>query len=406
MTTLKDVISGNTAQDEQMHRSKTKERPMAEVSLQSISKESVQHTKTQQDPTPELVWLTPATGTQIATPPEYTEGYYIYCKDTSDIWYAPTKFCLDQNFIYREDLEIYQLTGTAADAHWYSTRFAAHERGTHPSCKCYILDNPCNESIEVYYDSAYPSLKYGKATPKGCFVHQYANRFHRDMAILELDDLYSNSSLKEAVRLTKRDLGPKEAIIVSDGAWMKESCSAACYYLDATQVIKLTSGFCPEIVEQAVLTAEIRGAYNALSICKAMQKTNIRYYYDNTSILNVFHNRKTEYIPEVRKYKELLTELDNAGYQIEFIELHPKTGEQRDTDNRALQFFHNRCDSECREMADIFSKDYKKFATQDDKSGTTYKQFQQQKQKPRNSGKPVSYNSQGQKRHGGFTAYK
>lgn len=27
-------------------------------------------------------------------------------------------------------------------------------------------------------------LKYGKATPNGSFIHSYANRFERDMAIL------------------------------------------------------------------------------------------------------------------------------------------------------------------------------------------------------------------------------
>lgn len=372
MSTLKDVLNGNVP-EESMHRSTTKERPSEEVKLNSVSKESVQHTKTQKDPTDDLVALTTRMGQDFDV--VKAEGFLVYCKDTTDIWYAPDKLCLDKNFIYREDLEIYAITNLEEAEAWFMDRYRRHERGTHPSTKCYILDNPCNETYEVYYDSNYPTLKYGKATPRGCFIHQFPNRFHRDMAILELDDLYSNSSLKQAVQLTKREFKDNEAIIVSDGAWMKETCSAACFYLDNKQGVKLTNGFCPTEPDQAVLIAEITAATLALGVCKVFSKKKIKYYYDNTSILNVFRNRKTEYIEEIKKYKDLLIEMDKQGYQVEFIELHPKTGENRDTDNHALQFFHNRCDSECREMADVFAKDYRQFAVQADKKGTTYRQF-------------------------------
>ena len=401
---LKEVLSGSV-EEVQVHRSTTKERPTEEVRLQSVSRESTQHTKSQKDPTDDLIELT-----GDAPIIEGYDGYLVYCKDTAQIWYAPTKQCLDANFIYRDDLEILNMDGKENEVRvWYETRWFAHDHGVKPSRKCYILDNPCNESYEVYYDSNYPSLKYGKATPKGCFIHCYSNRFHRDMAILELDDLYTNSSLKAAVNLTKKKLNAHDAIIVSDGAWMKESCASACFYIDNKSVVKLTQGFCPSEPDQAVLISELTAAYNAISLCKANMKTNIRFYYDNTSILNCFRNRKTEYIDEVRRYKALLNELDEAGFIIEFIELHPKTGEERELDNRALQYFHNRCDQECREMADIFAKDYKEFATQDTKEGKTYKQFRQEtapKKKPQGGNKPTSYNSQGQRRYGGFNAYK
>jgi hypothetical protein len=237
---------------------------------------------------------------------------------------------------------------------------------------CYILDIPGNETYEVYYESNYASLKYGMATPTGTFIHKYPNRFHRDMAILELDKLYSESSVKKASKQIEKALKPNEAIVISDGAWLKNVCASAVWYIDATSAIKMTEGIIPTEQDQAVLIAEIRGATNAFQLCMAKGKKKIRYYYDNTSILNVFRNRKTEYIEEVKQYKELLEEMDRNGYQVTFIELHPKTGEDRIDDNKALLFFHNSCDAECRSMTDIFKKDYKSYAGVDEKEGKSY----------------------------------
>lgn len=395
-TTFKDLVMGvyQRSEEERIHRSKTHERPTEEVQLGSVSKESVKYAKTQKDPTPELVEYTkPLTEAEMPS-----TGYLIWCDWSQQVWHAPTKLCLDQNFIYREDIEVLTITSTAEAYAWYSDKIANVELGIYPSRKCYILDNPGVEQYEVYHESNYPSLKYGYSTPKGCFIHCYPNRFHRDMAIMELDDLYTNSSLKEAVKFTKKQLGPRDAVIVSDGAWMKESCSSSFVYIDDKSVIKMTEGFCPTDVDQAVLIAEINGAYRAFKLCMERQKANIRYYYDNTSILNVFRNRKTEYIDEVKRYKDLLEKMDAYGYNIEFIELHPKTGEERDTDNKALQFFHNGCDQQCREMSDIFSKDYRNFAVQDTKEGKTYKDFKKEyapkpKQGGNNYRKPGSGNN-------------
>lgn len=381
---LHDLVTGAVAPEESIHRTKKhKDRPTEEVELKSFSKESFVVAKTQKDPTDDLVEYTkPLDASSMPT-----EGYLVWCAWSEQMWWAHSKLCLDQNFIYREDIDILDISNSDEPFTWYSEKTAGVEQGIYPSRKCYILDNPGNETYEVYHDSNYPSLHYGRSTPKGCFIHCYPNRFHRDMAILELDDLYTNSSLKEAAKLTEKNLGVDEAIIVSDGAWMKESCSSTFFYMDNMSVVKQTEGFLPTDGDQAVLIAEINGAYRALKMCMERQKRKIRYYYDNTSILNVFRNRKTEYIEEVKRYKDLLEKMDNYGYVIEFIELHPKTGEDRETDNRALQYFHNGCDMACREMCDIYSKDYKAFASADDKKGKTYSEFKKENApKPRNQG--------------------
>lgn len=99
-------------------------------------------------------------------------------------------------------------------------------------------------------------------------------------------------------------------------------------------------------------TSDINGAYWALKKCMERAKAEITYY---------------------------------LGYKINFVELHPKTGETRDTDNKALQFFHNRCDAACRDMADICRKDYKAFTTNGSKDGKTLAKLQEEsKPKPKN----------------------
>ena len=112
-----------------------------------------------------------------------------------------------------------------------------------PRFGCYILDSPSIEKYEVYYDSNYPKMQYGLATPMGCAIHKYKDRFHRDMAILELDILYSQASKIRAREFTKMELKPNEAIIVSDGAYLKNACLCAIFYIAADQIMKLSVGF-------------------------------------------------------------------------------------------------------------------------------------------------------------------
>jgi len=365
------------------HRHTDMKRPEEEVNLLSLALEDTEYRRHTADPTPDLIEV--KNGLTPDELPKATEdAYLVWCEWSRQTWFCPTKKCLNQNFIYREDLLIEKTDTQEALENFYHDHGGIHNPGIISTRKCYILDDPANESYEVYYDSAMPSLKYGKATPNGMFVHCYDNRFHRDMAILELDDLYSNQSSKKAGRLVSRPYGADEAIIVSDGAWMKDSCSASFVYLDNTLVIDHTVGFCPSEPDQAVLIAEITGATEALKMCAQNNKTNIKYYYDNTSILNVFKNHKTEYIREIKEYKDLLADMDKQGYKIEFIELHPKTGEERNKDNKALMFFHNKCDQNCRNMADIFTKDYRVFATDSKRDGSTYEDVKNSMPKPKN----------------------
>lgn len=357
------------------------DRPTEEVILGSVDDENLEIVKTQQGPTKDLISL--ARGLQTSDIPTYSSGYLIWCKDTEEMWYAPTLVCLNQNFIYRGDLEIIEVTTFKDVEHFYAPRMQQLLPGIQTRKSCFILDNPGNETYEVYYDPAYPSQHYGKATPQGCFIHKYPNRFQRDMAILNLDNIYTNSSAKAAAKSTAAKLKRNEAIIVSDGAWMKDTSSFAFFYMDDTSVVKQVEGCAPSDPDQAVLISEINGAYRALSMCKQRGKKHITYYYDNTSIVNVFRNRKTEYIEEVERYKGLCIDMDALGYDITFVELHPKTGETRALDNRALQYFHNVCDAECRSMADICRKEYKAYANTDDKRGNTYRDLPKAQQRNR-----------------------
>lgn len=371
------------------------ERPKDKVDLSYISRDVPERKKVQADPTEDLVFLPVGVTDKILLP--YLSGYFVICKDTMQAWVAPTKECLDANFIYRDDLEITEcVTGYDLWAAYDEAGVNTWNPGIITRKKCYILDNPGNESYEVYYDTNYPSLSYGKATPNGMFIHAYANRFHRDMAIMELDTIYSESSKKRASDYVRKQLDTTEAIIISDGCWMKEVCSSSCWYLDNESIMQLSSGQIPSEPDQAVLISEITGATLALKLCMLNGKKHITYYYDNTSILNVFRNRKTEYIKEVKAYKELLEELDRSGYTINFVELHPKTGKDRDSENRALMYFHNSCDRACREMSDIFTKDYKSYACSGSTDGKTYKEAKQEFKPKGRQGQSNGYKKPGQ----------
>lgn len=408
---LKDVVNDNVEAVEKAPRKKdVVERPDSEVQLGSLDSEIHEYVKIQKDPTDDLVLLPRCrAGWEPNTFFKYLidnkpEGYLVWCEDTEEMWWAHDKHCLDANFIYREDLVIVEITSMEQAEAFYDEKTADLRPGVH-TCKVqYILDNPGNETYEVYHDSNYPTTHYGKATPTGMFIHRYTNRFHRDMAILTLDKEYSNSSHKEAAKLTAKKMGADEAIIISDGAWLKEKASCCFFYLDNLSVVKMTEGTLPSDADQAVLISEINGAFNALSFCKARGKHSIKYYYDNTSIVNIFRNRKMEYLDEVKRYKKLLEDMLNEGYDVTFIELHPKTDENKDAENKALIYFHNTCDAECRQISDIIKKDYKAFANDSNKQGKTYNQIKQDfkpKGKPANRG---GYNNNN--RGGGYNKPK
>lgn len=405
-------VNEDVAENEEqvsLHRTKNViERPTEEVTLNKVYQGCIEVTKTQSDPTEDLVFIEPGLeeeefkkflteedvrlrlgGLLAEAGIELSKGYIIYDVNTFDTFIAPTEKCLNANFIFREDLIIKQYEGFDGAYECYKEMGGKQPAGVLSRKTCYILDNPADETYEVYYDSTYPSRVYGQATPKGCFVHKYKNRFHRDMAILTLDATYTVSSKKMAQKLTKKKMGENEAIVISDGAYMKDSITSAVVYIDNQSVFKLTQGTLASEKEQSVLIAEINGAYNALKMCQLNKKTKITYYYDNTSILNVFKNRKTEYIEEIKRYKDLLINMSEQGYSVEFIEVHPKTDENKKNENQAVLYFHNRCDDECREMCELYSRDYVSYVQSNNKKGQDFKDFRREntpKGKPKNNG--------------------
>lgn len=372
---------------EAKHRSKTvAERPTEEYKLHNVTIEPFERKKYQSDPTDDLIEIPAGLDASELLNLIVGGGKSLYCmvwcKDTCQTWACPTKLCLDQNFIYREDLEFWFFDGPdgkgSGGYDFYASRGGNVSSGWITRKTCYILDSPAEEHYEVYYDPSFPAMKYGKVTPNGMFIHKYKDRFYRDMKIMELDKLYEESSKAAASEMSKREFGANEAIVISDGCFMQNVCASSYYYIDSATLMKFTQGIIPSEPDQAVLISEIAGATAALQMCRTRSKKKITYYYDNTSIINVLRNRKTEYIQEVVEYKNLLKNLDVNGYEVKFIELHPKTGDNREEANKALMFFHNYCDKECQDMARIFSRDYRSIAMNDTSDGKTLKQVQKE----------------------------
>lgn len=358
------------------HRSKNVlERPQSQVELKSMLPYDFEPRKEQRDPTEDLVIL-PRVVNELhrdmfnkADMEDGQPGFVIYCSWSEDTWFCPTRKCLDTNFIYRNDIDIYEVED---DELAYQTAVKLTGDlypGVVPKKVCYVLDDPGNETYEVYYDVNFPKAKYGKTTPNGMFIHRYANRFHRDMFILEIDAYYSNSSSKQAGKLVSKGYDVDEAIIISDGCWLRNSCASSFVYLDKTDVVSQTRGFLPSEPEQSVLIAEIVAAMDAIRYAVNRDKKNITLYYDNSSIINVFRNRRMEYLPEIVEYKQLLTSLSDTSISLTFTDIHPKSGENREEENKALMYFHNMCDRSCREMTEVFKKDYRSIASNGSKVG-------------------------------------
>lgn len=356
-------------------------RPEERVELNKVIQNDNIVVKQQLEPTGDLIKVNAGLNTgdflKIIKHTNKSSGFLIFDKNTGCTYLALTETCLNANFIYRDDLDIFNYKKELDAWSFYKERGALVDPGVETRKSCYILDNPADETYEVYYDTNYPKKVYGQTTPKGCYIHKYKNRFHRDMAIMELDSLYTQSSKKLAQKLTSVELKDNEAIIISDGASMKGSIASAVYFIDNKSVLKMTQGTLASDKDKASTIAEINGAYNALMMCKAMNKTNIKYYYDNTSILDIFRNRKTEYIEEIKRYKELLLDLYNNGYKVEFIEVHPKITEDKQNDNQAVIYLHNRCDDECRTMCELFTRDYINNVKSNEKVGKTFNEFRQ-----------------------------
>lgn len=379
METLKDVVLGNVKKDETNDtvKNKTTERPNEEYVLQAVISAESKKRPVQNYPTIDVIEFPPVMQSEeldayIKENGIEPSGFVVWCSYTQQLWYVPTRLCLDQNFIYRDDLEITEISSLEELAELYESTAAVVDLSIITKKCCYILDCPADESYEVYADPSYPIDKYGKATPNGMFVMKYSNRFKRDTAILKLDKKYADKSIKDAKELAVSILSENEAIVISDGSAIKDICTCAHYYIDRDSLIKMSQGFVASNGEMANLVSEIKGVTNALKMCYMNGKKVVRYYYDNVAIVNVFSSRRTEGLKEVAEYKELLNKMYEDGFEVTFIEIHPKTGSDRIDDNKAILFFHNYCDVECRDIANLYTRNYRKFAAADNKSGKKY----------------------------------
>lgn len=334
---------------------KVQERPKSEVTLKAL----INKTTYQCEPeAPAGVHLLQP-GSSIRLPDfATTAGFLVWCADTQQTWYVESKQHLDAGFIYRDDLIIYPCDDLS-DAQATARNL---NRDVDPNGmvrkSCYIMDDPIAGSYEVYYDPNYPLKHYGKSTPTGRNIWKYKNRWERDLDILELDAHYSEESKQEAKELIHNVLKDEDAIIISDGAWNLGVSAYSYVYIDSTRFSRVSEGCTPSSETQAVLIAEISGAYEALQRCILYGKTNVKYYYDNAQVLNTISSKRCAAVKEVQQYRELCEKFQEIGGTITYIQIHPKTGEDRGDMNRAVKYFHTLCDKECRVTADICSRDY------------------------------------------------
>lgn len=308
--------------------------------------ESVKRMKYQKDPTSDLIEVFKDRC------PKFTKAgaYYVFCEDTEQAWYCPTQDCLDSNFVYRDDLTIYKLDSKDDLQAAYGETIEKVNRNYITKKTCFILNNPAAMTYEVYYEPTYPAVKYGKQTPSGMCTLRYKNRFHRDLDIMRLDELYASMSCKKAGD-TKKQLDDDEAIIISEGCCIADLCAEVFYYIDKTSVVKITEG-CACVGEEQL---KILGAINVLSFCQLRGKKKITYVCNSNDVtLNVFKNNEAERSNEVKAYKKLCNEMVEKEYTIKFAELQLEDNEDADEQDRAFKLFKGYCEKECQDMVNIF----------------------------------------------------
>lgn len=293
----------------------------------------------------------------------------IYSKET---WYAPDIICLNKNFVFREDVRIVQVKDKqeALDI-WLTFNEGITPSRLYSRFK-YILDDPAAGTYWPFSSSDYVPKHYGKPVLQGTVIHKCKNRFQRDSLILMLEQKYTSESEKDVRELGKAELSDNEAIIVSDGSSRESTVSYCYYYMDNKSILR-QSGCCT-LTGGAKCTssvAEIIGGLNAIKQCVAQGKHVIKYYFDNSVIINVFKSHKLDNIPEIKEYKNYLNQLNAEGYEILFCDLHPKTDKQKYKLNKALTYLHNSCDSECIVMAKMHYRNYTKKAMTDESTGNS-----------------------------------
>lgn len=319
-------------------------------------------------------------GTYSTNIPEEDTKYLVLCRDTRDVWLCLRKQILDDNFLFRDDLEIKEIKSDLVMANLLVECIGECIVPNEPTKVCYILDKRFAEEYTPYYDPNYPELKYGKKTPVGMAVLRFGNRFKRDAAIRVLEEKYAEKPFGSAVNLVSKKLPDDAAIIVSDGSKSDNSISAAFYYVDNSRIEKGAIALEPSTPEQGVLIAEILGATKALLTCETYGKKKITYYYDNCAIIHVFNSEKLREVPEVKTYKALCESLVAKGYDVTFCELHPKRGKKRSQDNAALTYFHHNCDKTCTELIELYRGRIAEVAAADTSKGSKYSELAKPKQ--------------------------
>lgn len=352
---------------------RVQERPEKQIPLQALHVNTEQFVRKTCDPTPDLITITPGPAAKL--PSTATQnGFVVWCSDTKETWYAPTQRCLDNNFIYREDLVILPCGDLSAAEKFVKSVNADVQPGVITRKSCYLMDDPASGCYEVYYNPSYPASHYGKDTPTGHTIWKYPNRFYRDMAILELDTLYSETSKSAAKEFVTRQLSVNEAIVISDGAWISGVSCYAFVYIDGESVCRISEGCKPSDPVQAVLISEINGAYEGLLRCISKGKNVVTYYYDNASVVSALNSTRLDSVSEINRFKQLCDDFTSNGGTLNLIQIHPKTGDDRDEMNKAIKFFHMLCDKECRTTADICSKEYVTNAVTAERVGASYNQ--------------------------------
>lgn len=247
----------------------------------------------------------------------------------------------------------------------------------------------------------YPEMEhFEKPILQGTVIHKCKNRFQRDSLILMLEQKYTSESEKDVREIGKTELSDDEAIIVSDGS-SKESTVSYCYYYMDNKSILRQSGCCTlaNDVKCTSSVAEIIGALNAIKQCVAQGKHIIKYYFDNSVIINVFKSHKLDNIAEIREYKDYLNQLNAVGYEILFCDLHPKTDKQKYKLNKALTYIHNSCDSECIAIAKMHYRNYAKKAMADESKGNSLSRIVKPQQPKQTMGKHYDNTSSKSRRY-------
>ncbi|MCM1234390.1 MAG: hypothetical protein NC489_30180, partial [Ruminococcus flavefaciens] len=129
---MSDLLNGAVPESELVQNAVSGAEP---VELKALLRDGTQNWEAPSLPTPDVHFLPKGPNINVSN---FNSGFFIWCANTQETWWVPDESSLNVNFIYRDDLEIYEINDKREAEEWVHTRNDGLLPGLVTSKSCYI----------------------------------------------------------------------------------------------------------------------------------------------------------------------------------------------------------------------------------------------------------------------------